>query len=53
MVTEHLKKNPVTEEEKSKFTSEEFEAIQPESYYGTTLIVGVAGKNFTFGVPDR
>ena len=50
LVEEHLSQNPVTEEEKSKFTEEEFAAIQPESYYGTTLIVGVAGKNFTFGV---
>ena len=50
LVEEHLKNNPVTKEEKSKFTDEEFEAIPPESYYGTTLIVGVAGKNFTFGV---
>lgn len=50
LVEEHIKNNPVTEEEKSKFTEEEFAAIPPESYYGTTLIVGVAGKNFTFGV---
>ncbi|MDO4863890.1 MAG: PP2C family serine/threonine-protein phosphatase [Ruminococcus sp.] len=50
LVGEHLKNNPVTDEEKSKFTEEEFEAIPPESYYGTTLIVGVAGKNFCFGV---
>ncbi|MBP5362791.1 MAG: protein phosphatase 2C domain-containing protein [Ruminococcus sp.] len=50
LVEKHIKNNPVTEEEKSKFTEEEFEAIPPESYYGTTLIVGVAGKNFTFGV---
>ena len=50
LVEEHIKNNPVTEEEKSKFTEDEFAAIPPESYYGTTLIVGVAGKNFTFGV---
>lgn len=50
LVRDHLAANPVTDEEKSKFTDEEFEAIPPESYYGTTLIVGVAGKNFTFGV---
>jgi len=50
LVRDHLTANPVTDEEKSKFTDEEFEAIPPESYYGTTLIVGVAGKNFTFGV---
>ena len=50
LVEEHIKNNPVTEEEKSKFTEEEFAAIPPESYYGTTLIVGAAGKDFTFGV---
>jgi len=50
LVEAHLRDNPVTKAEKSKFTDEEFAAIQPESYYGTTLIVGVAGKNFTFGV---
>lgn len=50
LVKAHLEANPVTEEEKSKFTEEEFDTIPPESYYGTTLIVGVAGKNFTFGV---
>ena len=49
-VTKHLMENPVTDEEKSKFTDEEFEKIQPESYYGSTLICAVAGKNFTFGV---
>lgn len=49
-VDEHLKKNPVTEEERSAFKKEEFEEIAPESYYGTTLIAGIAGKNFTFGV---
>ena len=32
------------------FTDEEFEKIPPESYYGTTLIAAVIGKNFTFGV---
>ena len=49
-VNEHLKENPVTDEEKSKFTDEEFAAIPPESYYGTTLIAGVAAKDFTFGL---
>ncbi len=48
-VTEDLKKNPVTEAEKSKFTSEEFENIQPESYYGTTLIASVSGRDYAFG----
>lgn len=49
-VSEHLKDNPVTADEKSKFTDEEFENIQPESYYGTTLIAAVAGEKFTFGI---
>ncbi len=47
---QHLADNPVTEEEKSKFTPEEFEAIPPESYYGTTLVAAVAGEDYTFGV---
>lgn len=50
LVTEHLKSNPVTEEERSAFTDEEFEAILPESYYGSTLIAAFAGKKFTFGI---
>ena len=49
-VNAHLMENPVTDEEKSKFTPEEFEAIPPESYYGTTLIAGIAAKDFTFGI---
>ncbi len=46
----HLKNNPVTAEEKSKFTDEEFEDINPESYYGTTLIAVIAGRGFSFGL---
>ena len=49
-IEKHLAENPVTKEEKSKFTEEEFEAILPESYYGSTLVVAVAGDNYTFGV---
>lgn len=49
-IMKHLEENPVTVVEKKPFTNEEFEAISPESYYGSTLIVAVAGKNFTFGV---
>ena len=49
-IEKHLAENPVTEEERSKFTEEEFEAILPESYYGSTLVVAVAGDNYTFGV---
>ena len=48
-VAEHLKENPVTADEKSKFEPEEFENILPESYYGTTLIAAIAGRDFTFG----
>ena len=49
-IEKHLAENPVTEEERSKFTEEEFETILPESYYGSTLVVAVAGDNYTFGV---
>jgi hypothetical protein len=49
-VTEHLKNNPVTDEEKKDFTEEEFSEIAPESFYGTTLIAAVAGRNYTFGM---
>ena len=44
-VEEHLKSNPVTAEEKSKFSYDEFEQIPPESYYGTTLIACIAPRN--------
>lgn len=43
-------KNPVTEDEKSPFTEEQFNAIKTESIYGTTLIVAVMGKKFSFGI---
>ena len=46
----HLSENPVRDEEKEKFTDEEFEAIPPESYYGTTLVAAVSGDNYTFGL---
>ena len=50
-VLEHLLHNPITEEEKAPFTEEgEFEKIPPESYYGTTLIAAVIGKDYTFGL---
>lgn len=49
-VRQHLEANPVTRDEMKKFSTEEFKKIQPESYYGTTLVVAVAGKDFTFGV---
>ncbi|HAG14573.1 MAG TPA: protein phosphatase 2C domain-containing protein [Ruminococcus sp.] len=49
-VQQHLADHPVTREEMKKFTTEEFKAIPPESYYGTTLVAAIAGKGFTFGV---
>ena len=49
-VTEHLKANPVTAVERENFTDEEFEKINPESYYGTTLIAAVTGEKFSFGL---
>ncbi len=49
-VEKHIAANPVTAQEKSKFTAEEFEAIPPESYYGTTLVAAVTGSNYTFGL---
>ena len=49
-VKQHLEANPVRPDEMKKFTTEEFRAIQPESYYGTTLVVSVATKKCTFGV---
>lgn len=49
-VAAHLKSTPVTAAERSKFSSDEFDQIPPESYYGTTLIAVVAGRGFTFGM---
>ena len=49
-VLEHLLHNPVTDAEKEPFTTMEFEAIPPESYYGTTLIAAVIGRDYTFGL---
>ena len=48
-VLDHLDHNPVTQEELSKFSYDEFEDIPHESYYGTTLIAAVAGRGYTFG----
>ena len=48
-VLAHLDANPVTQDELSKFSYEEFEEIPHESYYGTTLIAAVAGRGYTFG----
>ncbi len=49
-IDEHLAECPVTEEEKSKFKPEDFAAIPPESYYGSTLVAAVAGADYTFGL---
>lgn len=48
-VLDHLDHNPVTPDELSKFSPEEFEDIPHESYYGTTLVVAVAGRGYTWG----
>ncbi|MCM1133356.1 MAG: protein phosphatase 2C domain-containing protein [Ruminococcus flavefaciens] len=48
-VTAHYTDNPVTAEEKSDFTPEEFAKIPVESYYGTTLVAVIACDEFTFG----
>lgn len=48
-VINHLSENPVTESELKQFTEDEFNKIPVEAYYGTTLVVAVMGKNFTFG----
>lgn len=49
-VQKHLEENPVRGKEIAKFTKEEFQAIPKESYYGTTLVVAVIGRGFSFGV---
>ncbi|MBR1724053.1 MAG: protein phosphatase 2C domain-containing protein [Ruminococcus sp.] len=48
-VNAHHDENPVTVVEKKPFTHDEFAEIPVESYYGTTLIVGVMCKDFAFG----
>ena len=48
-IMKHLEENPITREERGPFTLDEFDKIPPASYYGTTLIVAVMGKNFSFG----
>ncbi|MBR1592585.1 MAG: protein phosphatase 2C domain-containing protein [Ruminococcus sp.] len=45
----HISENPVTREEKSDFTNDEFSKIPVESYYGSTLIAAVMGRKFSFG----
>lgn len=48
-VLAHLDANPITPDELSKFSPEEFEEIPHESYYGTTLVAAVAARGYTFG----
>ncbi len=48
-VMKHFSENPVTADEKKQFTDDEFRKIPVESYYGTTLVSAVVGKDFTFG----
>ena len=48
-IRNHLNENPVTMKEKSKFEYDEFDEIPFESYYGTTLVVAVACRGYTFG----
>ena len=50
LIFRHFQKNPITSEEKSPFTEEEFRKIKVEQYYGTTLIIAVLGRKFTFGM---
>ncbi len=45
----HLKENPVTNKERTKFEYNEFDEIPYESYYGTTLVCAVACRGYTFG----
>ena len=45
----HLDAHPVTMKVKSKFEYDEFDEIPYESYYGTTLVVAVACRGYTFG----
>lgn len=42
--------NPITDEEMSNFTEEEFTSIKTESIYGTTLIAAVMGRKFSFAI---
>lgn len=48
-ITEHLRQNPVTKDEKKDFTTDEFKKIPFESYYGSTLITAVVCEKFSFG----
>lgn len=49
LVIHHYTHHPYTDKEKEPFTEKEFKRIKVESVYGTTLIVAVMGRKFTFG----
>ncbi|MBE6853639.1 MAG: protein phosphatase 2C domain-containing protein [Ruminococcus sp.] len=50
VVNEHYRNNPVKQEEREKLTDEELSAIKIESIYGSTLLVSVLTKTFSFGM---
>ncbi|MCM1506785.1 MAG: protein phosphatase 2C domain-containing protein [Ruminococcus flavefaciens] len=49
LVIHHYTHNPYTDKEKEPFTEKEFKRIKVETVYGTTLVVAVMGRKFTFG----
>lgn len=49
-IQEYHESNPITAKEKSPFSQEEFDKIKIESYYGTTLIIAIMGKDFSIGL---
>ena len=48
-IMKHFSENPVKPEERKQFTDDEFRKIPVESYYGTTLVSAVVGRDFTLG----
>ncbi|MBR7039164.1 MAG: protein phosphatase 2C domain-containing protein [Oscillospiraceae bacterium] len=46
----HFREHPFTPEEQRPFTETEFAKLKLEAVYGTTLIIGVIGSCFTFGM---
>lgn len=49
-ISAHYKLNPITEEEKAPLTEEQLQDLKMESIYGTTLLIAVMGKKFSFGM---
>jgi len=49
-IIRYHRSHPVTAEEKSIFTDDEFSRIRTESIYGTTLVAAVCGRKFSFGI---